>query len=336
MARPKKTTKPAAAKSALLSALEFLAPAAASIGAPYQTHCQIKDHAAMIFNGTIAMGIMIAEDLVANPNLLLLIAALSKCKEETQIVQLDNNRLSIKSGKFNAYVPCVEPDTLAPVIPDRSAYPCNDAIKTSLKIVGDIAEEKSPRVITASVMLRTGSAIATNGHIIMEHWHGIDMPPLLLPKLAVTNLLKIDKKIVSFGVSMNTEQQFTSVTFWFADGSWFRTQLYTEKWPDVDKILNSPATLWPVPSGLWEALDAIKDFTGEENRVYCEGKTISTNDDLAVGANYEISGVMPKIIFNHKLLSMFAPYATQADFATEFDGAKFQGEGFRGALAKIT
>jgi hypothetical protein len=330
--RPKKATE--TVENPLLVALKFLEPVAAMIGAPYQTHCQIRNKTAMIFNGTTGIGVHIDNELTANPHLLLLISALSKCKKENmQMVQLEGNQLAIKSGTFQAYIPCLADELFAPVLPDVGQYSCSETVKKSLEVVAPIAQENAPRIMLASVVLRSGSAIATDGIIIFEHWHGVDMPQLVLPKISVAKLVKITKPIVSFGVSQHETGQFTSVTFWFNDGSWFKSQLYTETMPDFDRLLSTPVTPWPTPIGLWTALETVKDFTDDNGRVYLEGKTVRTHQEKTQGALYEIEGSLPTLIFDYEYLSMFAPHATHVDFTGP--GAVFQGPNFRGILARI-
>jgi len=115
-----------------------------------------------------------------------------------------------------------------------------------------------------------------------------------------------------------------------------RTQLYVEPWPAIDKVLELPAKLWPIPAGLWDGLKNIADFVDDTNRVVLNQKTVRTHDNLEHGANFEIEGSLPEnLILNHELLSMFAPYAKMVDWNATPDMVKFQGDNFRGCLAKM-
>jgi len=345
MGRPKgsgKKSKPIAASnnpatSSLLESLKFLQPAIVKGGQPGQTHCQLANKTAVIFNGTQAIGCLIDTDISANPNLELLIAALSKCTAETQITQLDAGRLSIKSGRFQAYVPCIDGELLAPVIPATACAPCDDRVKASLAVVSGLVVENAPRIVEASIMLRAGSAVATDGKIMFEHWHGIDMPVMIIPKTSAAMLLKINKKLISFGVTPATDNanQFSSVTFYFDDNSWWRTQLYIEPYPDVDRILNTPSNQWPIPAGLWEGLETIKDFADDDFRVFLEGNSVRTHFEKEAGASCQIEGALPTIIVDYEYLMHFAPHVKTVDFMATEMLIVFQGENFRGVLAKI-
>ena len=64
--------------------------------------------------------------------------------------------------------------------------------------------------------------------MLMEAWHGLDLPPNVpLPKQFVAALVKQKKNLTGFGFSRS------SATFYFEDGCWLRTQLYSDEWPDV-------------------------------------------------------------------------------------------------------
>lgn len=111
-------SKPVETKSSLLQALEFCAVVAEKLGTPYETHIGLRANWAIAFNGIVAAGAPISEDIVCHPHTLLLVEALSKCSEGFSLTQLDNSRLAVKSGKFKAIVPCLDPNLMQNVAPD--------------------------------------------------------------------------------------------------------------------------------------------------------------------------------------------------------------------------
>lgn len=340
MGRKPRVKKDNPATSSLLAALQFIEAASKEIGTPNETHCRLDANWAVIFNGIVGIGHKIDSDIRACPHLKTLITALTKCKDTVQITQLDNNRLSVKSGRFQAYVPCIDIEVLNPIVPDLPIAAIDDRVKVSLATVGVIAKENAQRVLLASVMLRSGSAIATDGVILMESWHGIDLPPLTLPKTFVTILSKIDKKLNSFGVHCDELGNFNSATFYFEDGSWVKSQLYVEPWPhNLDSILNTQATLWPIPAGLPEAIETIAPFA-TENHVYFDTKHVRTNRSRDKGAICEIEGTLPlNIIFNMEYLKTILQHAKQVDWLSDADLEKrmsiFYGDKFRALLMQI-
>lgn len=328
--KPKAETNKAVA--GLLDALKFIEPASSDIGDIVLTHCGFMGNGYVAqFNRLIMLAAKVDTDIIAYPNTKRLIAVLSKCDEPTQITQLDNNRLGIKAGKFSAIVPCVEPGMIAFTPPDPPQGAINDSVLASLGIVGVNVKENAPRMVQASVLLRNNSAVSTDGVIIFESWHGTPMPEVCLPKVFVTMLLNIKKKATHCGISA------TTFTVHFEDGSFIRTQLYTDKYPDVDRVLNSPSNQMPIPPEFWPAVEKLASMRNETNDIYfnAKGEKLQTDMSDGVGASYEYNHPMPDgIVFNIELLRRFAPHAKTADFGTGPGNGMgaFYGDNFRGML----
>lgn len=315
----------------MLAALKFIEPAAKDIGQINQTHCMLSGNWVAAFDGLIMLAAKIDTDIVAFPNTKRLIATLSRCDEAVQITQLDNNRLGIKSGKFSAFVPCIEGGLIAFTPPDPPQGVFNESVVNALKTVGIIAKENAPRMVQASVLLRANSAVATDGVTAFECWHGLPMPSVVLPKLFVTELIKIGKKPTMAGCSA------TTFTVYFEDESFIRTQLYTEPYPDVDRVLNITASPYPLPPELWAALAKLDAMKGDNHTVYFNGagSKLQTESDDNVGAVYDFEHPIPNaIMFNMDSLRRFEPFAKSVDWACGEGGkmAAFFGENFRGVL----
>ena len=105
-------------KSKLLQALEFCGSVLSSTGATYETHIGLHNNWAIAFNGIVAAGAPIDENLTAYPKADLLVEALSKCEESFSLTQLDMSKLVVKSGKFKATVPCLDPILMQEAFPD--------------------------------------------------------------------------------------------------------------------------------------------------------------------------------------------------------------------------
>ena len=81
-------SKSTVSKSSLLTALEFCSCVSEKLGAPYETHIGLRGNWAIAFNGIVAAGSPIAEDIIAYPHNLMLIEALSNV---TKISHLPNS-----------------------------------------------------------------------------------------------------------------------------------------------------------------------------------------------------------------------------------------------------
>lgn len=325
MARKPRTPKTEAPTNQFLEALKFVSLVLHDKGAPIETHFKLGNKTIVGFNGTIGAGALTLEDIYAAPNAKLMVEALSKCGQEYSIVQMDNNRLSIKSNKFKATVPCIDPVSIPLIFPDNSIAIIDDKLKIAIDAVGVLANEDAERVQAASILMRSGSTVSTNGAIIFEAWHGIDLPTIALPKAFVQSIVKTQKKLKGFGFSLNT------ATFWFEDDSWMRTQLFKEPWPEIDHILNRPTKYFDIPNGFWEGIDAIAPFSND-GLVYFEDGLIKTDN-----ASFEVSGIPKGPIFNIKNLLTIKPHAKQIDFVAQgtSEGTTmlmFVGNNIRGAM----
>lgn len=305
---PKPRTKPIEAKSGLLQALEFCSVVAEKIGSPYETHVGLRNKWAIAFNGIVAAGSPIPDDLYAYPHTLLFMEALSRCKEGYSLTQLDNQRLSIKSGKFSATVPCLDPILMQTADPDPMIVGITNKFKEAVEAVGVLASENAQHVLTASVLMNGASVISTNRVMLLEYWHGLDMPPNIpLPKEFVKALVKQKKNLTGFGFSRS------SATFYFEDGCWLRTQLYADEWPDVSRILNREANLWTIDPQFFIALDAVASFS-EDGNVYSRLNLLCSHADEGVGASYECSGVPSGFVYPIKQLMILKPYVKSIDY----------------------
>lgn len=303
-----KSLKPEPVKSGLLQALEFVSCVSEKLGAPHETHIGLRNKWAVTFNGVVAAGHPIPEDIYAFPHTLLLLEALSKCDENYSLTQLDNNRLSIKAGKFKAAVPCLDPLLMPEAFPDPQIVGITNKFKEAVEAVGVLASENAQHVLTASVLMNGQSVISTNRVMLLEYWHGLDLPfNVPLPKEFTKALAKQKKNLTGFGFSNN------SATFWFEDGCWLKTQLYADTWPDVSSILNREANLWSIDPAFFKALDAVAPFS-EDGNVYSRLNLLCSHADKSVGASYECNGIPNGFVYPIKQLMIMKPYVKQIDY----------------------
>ena len=296
------------AKSSLLTALEFCSCVTEKLGASYETHIGLRGNWAIAFNGIVAAGSPITEDLTCHPHNLLLIEALSKCDDNFSLTQLDNDRLSVKSGKFKAVIPCLDPNLMQSAIPDPMIVGISNKFKEAVEAVGVLASENAQHVLTASVLMNGQSVISTNRVMLLEYWHGLDLPPNIpLPKQFVAALVKQKKNLIGFGFSRS------SATFYFDDNCWLRTQLYSDEWPDVGNILNRQANLWPIDPNFFKAVEAIIPFS-EDGNIYSDTNLLMSHADHGVGATFECNGIPKGFVYPAKQLMIMKPYVRKIDF----------------------
>lgn len=283
----KKKDEEKATGNALLEALRFIAVAQHSQGTPLQMHCRIGNKTVIGFDGGLAAGCYIEEVLSCCPQTSLLIAALAKCEDSAISITDQDSSLAIKAGAFRVKVPCLPYDDLAAVEPDPPIATLSDEVKTALRVVMPLAEDGADRPFKCGVLLRANTAVATNGAAILEAYHGIDLPDVLLPKAAVAAIVKQSQPLTGFGFSDN------SATFYFANSSFIKTQLFSDKYPDVSRVLDKEdINPFPLPGGFFDAVDKVAQFG--DNQVFLNKGKICSHAKEGEGASYDIEGLPPE------------------------------------------
>ena len=269
----------------LIEALKFLSLVTKEKGNPNETHIILTNKTASAFNGVISAGTPIDEELFACPHNQLLLTALSKSSPQLSMTQLSPSKLSIKSGRLQAVIPCLESSLLQTTLPDPLLHPLSDNFKTGLEYVGILANENAQSVVAASILMNGHSLVATDRIMMIEYWHGCDLPPgLALPKAIVAPLTKTKKVLNGFGFSRH------STTFHFEDASWIKCQLYQSDWPNIETILNRKCDPTLLPEHLWAAIDAVKDFSPDGN-LYARANSLHSHAQEGVGASFECPGI---------------------------------------------
>ncbi|HLT41213.1 MAG TPA: hypothetical protein VKZ95_00795 [Sphingobacteriaceae bacterium] len=255
--------------------------------------------------------------------------ALSKCGESYSLTQIDQHRLSIKSGPFKANIPCIDPTLLYFPTPNQMQGSMTDDFKSALSLVEKIKPENGQRLITLSFLMNGNSIISTDGKIIIEAWHGLNLPTNLPIPKAVIPLINGSKKLVGFGFDNLT------ATFFFEDNSFIRTQLYADKWPDILNILDRPFTPLPIPENLFNGVEAIQEFSHNGFIHFKDGKLLS-EDIEEKGASFDIEGLRGGPVYSAKYLMMLKEVMEKADFhvPAERKGhlCYFTGKNVRGIL----
>jgi hypothetical protein len=306
----RQSAKPSSNSNIFADALRFCALVLKDHGTINETHVSIKDHWCTAFNGVLAAGHRCDIDIQTCPQIKLTLEALSKCGQTLGIAGLDG-KLLIKADRFKATIPCIAADLLQTPIPDLPIAIIDDRLKEALTIAGELPNENGQQIYNVSVLLNGMSVLSSlGGSLIFQYWHGIDLPlGLSIPKALCMVLAKIDKKLTKFGFSQ------WSVTFYFEDDSWVRTQLYQEKWPDVGNVFECVADLQQFPADFWPALAAVSPFG--EGMVHLRSGVLASHDQEGAGATYELPGLLGSWCYPSRQLAFLRPFATHIDFQAQ-------------------
>lgn len=314
----------------MLAELKFVQGAVAKKDfIPSLSHFVIENGTVRGYNGMLALCTPIPFDIECKPKAEPLVKAISNCTETVQLALTPAGRLSIKSGKFKAFVDC-HPDESTPHVQPEGEHVAIDgaSMLQALKVVYPFIGDDASRPWSNGVLLLGQSAFATNNITLVEYWTGSSVPkPLNIPRAAIKELLRIDE--APEAVQM-TE---TSITFHFTKGRWLRTQLFATQWPDLTKVLGRDSNPQPLDDRLFEALKTLKPFTDKAGRIIFRGAgKIATHDDETEGAGYEIDGFDHTGVYQIDMLNLLNGNAKSIDWSAYPLPCMFFGDRLRGAI----
>lgn len=247
------------------------------------------------------------------------------------ITQLDAEQLVIKAGNFRAVIPCMNPAALPYNIPDPRAGDISDVIREGFEMLNPLVSGTGATTVEASLQLNDNSMVATDRVVMVEFWHGINLPNgLAIPKQAIVAVCRIKTPLVGIGVSDR------SVTFHYENGSWLKTQLYAEPWPDISHIINGgdPYNTPDLNPAFFEAVDAVAGHS-RDGGVYTKDGHLASHHSDAAGATYTIEGIPPGLCYSAKGLLALKNIATRFDFVGNGRGISyFFGDKARGAIVQ--
>ena len=320
----RKAAKPTQALR-LMEAITFVEDATNDHGQSMFEFVNLQNKQAICFDGVLAAGMEIEEELTLAPKLEMLKKALAKSGKSLILTELPSGRLSVKGEKLSVQVPCVAPSELPTILPDPNIAPINDELKEAFKSLQGIISETGTRVFETALLLEANVATATNGKVLMQYWHGVNLPPnLVLPRTFVNAVAKQFKSLVGFGYTPDT-----SVTFWFEDNSWYKTQTYQDPYPDINRLLDVQNVPIDTPDNLWEGCAQVAEFDEFEHITFLAGSI------EAGTATYPVEGLQAGKMFDHKFIKKVIPYIKTIDLTTYADRAFFFGDKVRGIIMGI-
>jgi hypothetical protein len=123
-----------------------------------------------------------------------------------------------------------------------------------------------------------------------------------------------------------------SVTFHYDGGRWLRTQLLSNDWPDLGRVLDRPSNPQPVNPQVFEALATIKPFADKLERVLFRDGSMCTHEAEGEGATFAVDGLDVPGVYNIGMLELLQDSAQTVDFATYPGPCMFFGDRLRGAI----
>lgn len=297
---------------------------------PELTHFNIQDGRIVGFNGDMAISAPIGVDIRAKPHAQTFIKAVNSAQEEVALSLTKSGRLSLKSGKFRALIDCLQGDESRFIVPEGEVIDLGENFIDCIKTLSRFQGVDASRPWSSGIMLRSGSALATNNICLVEYWHGNTLPfPVNIPRPAIAELIRIGENPTKVQATRN------SISFHFSGNRWIRTQLLITEWPgQIDRILECEGTPQLAPEGLFEALETLKPFTDDGSRVFFTPTGIATSHEPETATTVDIEG-LPTGCYHHAMLTLLDGIADKVDFTTYPKPCKFQGDKLRGVIVGL-
>lgn len=273
----------------LLEALKFVKGSVARKDpVPALTHFDIRNGAIRGFNGVICMSAPIALDIDCQPKAVPFIKAIEICEglDSTPALSMTTaGKLTIKSGKFKVHIEC-SPDPFPDIQPEGDRIEVSPGLLAAFKALAPMIAEDASRPWARGILLREGSAFATNNVVIGQYWVGASLPfDMNIPDECVKEILRV--KMDPTGISATPQ----SVAFHYADGSWIKSQLLTTDWPNVSPVLDRPSSPAPVPPDFFPDLARLAPYADTTRRVFIRGGSLSTHVEEGSGASAAVEGL---------------------------------------------
>lgn len=318
----------------MLDALRFVASAVAKKDfVPELTHFKIRGGRVTGFNGQIALSSPIDVDLNILPQARQLIDAIRACQGVISLSMTPSGRLTVRDDKFRAHIPCLAEDVAHFVEPEGETVNMGENFLPGLRAVAPVMGVDASRPWAMGVKLTKQSMVATNNVMLVEYWHGDNIPvDVVLPAAAVTELLRINEAPTRVQVTDN------SISFWFEGDRWMRSQLLIGgSWPmeRLEQIMSlEAANQTDLPENLGDQVEVLKAFLGERSTVYVTADAMATSPEESDGASVviDLPGVPSMQAYHHKQLTLLAEVAKTIDWTNYPQPCMFRGERLRGAI----
>lgn len=297
---------------------------------PELEYYQIKGGRVVGYNGFMALSSPIPLDIEAKPKADLFYKALNACGDAVSIDLTPAGRLHIKSGRFSAYVPCIDKE-IYEVSPQGETFEAPPGLAQAFKRMLPFISEDASRPWAMGLLIDGGCLTATNNIIIIQEWIGHQLPTMNCPRFAVAEVVRIGRDPVSIQVSPS------SLVFHYDDGSWLYTQTLGSEWP-VDKmneIMSAESVQMPIHPEFFGAVEDLAPFIleGHFSGVYFEdGSLTSAPKGAQEGARIEIEGLKAGPVFHVKALQLLSGLVDTIDWGLYPRPCIFYGKNIRGAV----
>lgn len=304
---------------------------------PELCHLLIKDQKVVAYDGLLSMSSPIPIDLHVKPHakdMMLAVKACESSKEPIAMSVTKAGRLSLKAGKFKAFIGCLtnESEMTRPT-PKGRMVDVSAELFDAIRMLAPFMSTDATRPWAQGILISTNTCLVTNNVILIERWHGASFPQeVIIPAPAVEELLRIGEAPTHMQISDN------SATFHFEGERYMMTALMEGAWPTerVQARLSQPAAPVAIPDGFFDALETLRPFVDPDRKyVYLTPEKITTHNSGEDGAEVELATGEGTQMFTLPYLQSLDGVASKIDFQLWPDPCLFYGPKLRGVIIGV-
>lgn len=311
----------------MLNDLKFVSGAIAKKDfIPTMKHFLIHDGTVRAYNGVLTLSSPIALDIDCKPLADPMMRAIINCTDTVNLSLTPANRLKIQSGKFKAFIDCTLLE-IPDIVPDGDEIDLTgvnlvDIFKKLYPLIGTDAS----RPWVNGIYLNNNSCYATNNAIICQHWLGVSVPAINIPREAIKEVIRVGVEPHSIKVTSN------SISFMYDSGRWIKSKLIDGGWANVEPVLSAASNQKPLDEELFTGIDVVEDFCEKSGIVYFSEGLLHTSREQEVGGRYSLESLKWDGAYNVNNLKLLKGIATTIDWSTYPKASIFYGDNIRGAL----
>jgi hypothetical protein len=204
-----------------------------------------------------------------------LIKALRAGGKKSHFSVTDGGKLSIKAGSFRALLPLTEAGNFPRAHPSEgSRHKIRKGFVALIKRMRPFVGDDATRPWVSNIVF-DHDLILTTSNACIACFEAKGFTPFSVPIFAVDEILRIGEDPMAYSVDAQ------SITFFWEDSSWLKSQLIAGEWPieTVIKYLSTKTKPKPLPPDLSAAVEKLVPFCQDQKHpvIHFSDKGISTS-----------------------------------------------------------
>lgn len=249
---------------------------------------------------------------------------------DTFKINTDRTKLLIKGNNFKANIALADHDSFPRVVREGEQIKVGEGLLASLRLrlLKPFIGIDASRPWACGVLLKQGKMYAVNNIVLAQTdspWHSIN-EVINIPSQTIDELIRMGDP-VSIQIADN------SISFNLNSGVWIKSQLLSNEWPDVDRMLTTNKVIRKVSPKLKPALERVESFFKGGEILNFDSTGLHTVTDLR---EIKIDGFkMPKCSFRYEPLKSVLNVATHIDFTQYPKACPWYGNKIKGVIVGV-